>query len=149
MTDNPSGEDGASTEALPVREAGRFVKGQSGNPAGRPPNSRNKLSNLRKELELAVIDAIGTDRLKRIIDKVAKQAEEGNIRAAKLLLDKVVPNASNADEGDNSGRTIVFRVENATVYAAQQTIEHAKQSDAIDVTVTDVTPINTQQESTK
>jgi hypothetical protein len=133
------------SETAPVVSDGRFVKGQSGNPAGRPPNTKNKLSALRKELELAVIEHVGIPRLKRIINKIAEKAEAGDMRAAKLLLDKVVPNAGPGDEADNNGRTVVFRIENAT-FAAQHKIEQQKPN-SIDVQVTDVTPI-TPQEST-
>jgi hypothetical protein len=126
-------------DSVPVpREDGRFVKGHSGNPAGRPPNSKNKLSNLRKELELALVEHIGIERLKRIINKVAEKAEAGDMRAAKLLLDKTVPNASPSDETQDNGRQVVFRIVNATFAAQQQQLEQ-QDPNAIDVQVTDVT----------
>lgn len=128
-----------SSELTPT--SGRFVKGQSGNPAGRPPNTKNKLASLRKELELAIIEHVGLPRLKRIINKVAEKAEAGDMRAAKLLLDKVVSNAGPGDETENTGRTVVFRIENATFAAIEQ-----HKPNAIDVSVTDVTS-NTPQES--
>jgi hypothetical protein len=124
------------SDSPPVVSDGRFVKGQSGNPNGRPPNTKNKLSNLRKELELAVIEHVGIEKIKRIINKVVEKAEAGDMRAAKLILDKVVPNASPGDEAADNGRTVVFRIENATF--AQQQLEH-KQPNSIDVQVTDVT----------
>lgn len=124
-------------------DGGRFVKGQSGNPAGRPPNSRNKLANLRKELELALIEHVGVARLKRIIDKVAEKAEAGDMRAAKLILDKTVSNAGPGDETADTGRTVVFKIVNAT-FAAQQLEQHSN-TPPLDVQVTDVT---VKQEST-
>jgi hypothetical protein len=133
MSDNP-----------PVVSDGRFVKGQSGNPKGRPPNTNNKLATLRKELELAILEHVGVEKVKRIINKVVEKAEAGDMRAAKLILDKVVPNAGPGDEAADNGRTVVFRIENAT-FAAQHQIEQ-KDPNSIDVQVTDVTPIT--QEST-
>lgn len=127
------------TDSLPATSVdGRFVKGQSGNPAGRPPNTKNKLANLRKELELAIIEHVGIPRLKRIINKVAEKAEAGDMRAAKLILDKVVSNAGPDDTVEDNGRTVIFRIENAT-FAAQQ--GQLKAESAVDVQVTDVTPI--------
>ena len=127
------------TESLPAPSGdGRFVKGQSRNPQGRPPNTKNKLATLRKELELAVIEHVGIEKVKRIINKVVERAEAGDMRAAKLILDKVVSNAGPGDETAENGRTVVFRIENAT-FAAQHQIEQPKPN-AIDVTVTDVTP---------
>lgn len=134
------------TDSLPTPSGdGRFVKGQSGNPQGRPPNTKNKLATLRKELELAVIEHVGIEKVKRIINKVVERAEAGDMRAAKLILDKVVSNAGPGDETAENGRTVVFRIENAT-FAAQHQIEQQKPN-SIDVQVTDVTPIK--QEPTK
>ncbi len=129
------------TETLPAANSGRFVKGQSGNPAGRPPNDKNKLSNLRKSLEVAVLEHVSVEKVKRIINKVVERAENGDMRAAKLILDKLVPNAGPDDGADDNGRTVVFRIENAT-FAAQHIEKTGQQSkdNAIDVTVTDVTP---------
>lgn len=120
---------------VPTREGGRFVKGQSGNPAGRPPKSRS----LQQELKEAFLAHVSVDKLKRVINKVVERAEGGDMRAAKILLDKLVPNASPDDEGEDTGRKVVFVIENATFAAqAQKAIE---QQQPIDVEVTDVTPI--------
>ena len=127
------------TDQLPATTGGRFVKGQSGNPAGRPPNTKNKLANLRKELEIAVLEHVGIERLKRIINKVAERAEAGDVRAAKLLLDKVVSNAGPTEENQDTGRTVVFLVENATVAALAEVAR--QKSNVIDAEVTDVTTV--------
>jgi len=125
--------------AVPQAHSGRFVKGQSGNPNGRPPNKKNTLLALRQDLELAVLEHVSPEKVRRILNKVVERAEAGDMRAAKLILDKVVSNAGPADDAEDNGRTVVFRIENATVFAAQQQIEQQKPN-AIDVSVTDVTP---------
>lgn len=50
----------------------------------------------------------------RIIDKLIRKAQNGNIQAAKLILDKVLPNASDADEASNGIPSVRVFVENAT-----------------------------------
>lgn len=100
---------------------GRFLPGVSGNPHGRPSGSKN----IQKELETAIREHIASPnrvaRVKRVIDKLLTMAEDGHIGAAKLLLDKIVPNARDEDEsGAGSGSTYVFRIENATFAATKQ-----------------------------
>jgi hypothetical protein len=127
-----------SEETAPatVREGGRFVKGQSGNPNGRPPGKQTAAA-YRKRLELALLEHVGEARLKRIILKVAEQAEAGDKKSQKLILDKFVSNAGPGDDTEDTGRKVVFVIENATFAAqTQQALEHKQ---AIDVTVTDVT----------
>lgn len=129
------------SDSLPAPTGdGRFVKGQSGNPLGRPPNTKNRLATLRKELELAVIEHVGIEKIKRIINKVVEKAEAGDMRAAKLILDKVISNAGPGDETADNGRTIIFKIENAT-FAAKAEQETLPKGESLDVQVTDVTPI--------
>lgn len=60
----------------------KFAKGQSGNPAGRPP-SHKKVSQLR-----ALIGKYAEPVVKRLI-KLA--VEEGDTAAAKLLIERAIP----------------------------------------------------------
>lgn len=60
----------------------KFIKGQSGNPTGRPKGIKNKATLLRESLE---------DDLPSLLDVVKKQALEGDIQAAKLILERVLP----------------------------------------------------------
>ncbi len=59
----------------------RYTKGQSGNPSGRPRGS-GKVARLR--------EAIGRD-LPDIIAKLVEQAKAGDVQAARVLLDRVLP----------------------------------------------------------
>ena len=59
----------------------KFKKGQSGNPEGRKPGS-GYAAKLRAAIE---------DDLPDIIASVVKQAKDGDVGAARLLLDRVVP----------------------------------------------------------
>lgn len=125
---------------------GQYVKGQSGNPAGRPPNSRGTLKSLQREMEIAIRQHLGVDRMKRIVNKVAEMAEGGSIPAAKLIFDKIIANASDIEDAGESGRTVVFRIENATFAAlqAQQSLPKLP-APVIDVAVVEIKP--TVQES--
>lgn len=70
-----------------------------------------------------------------MVDKVYQQAMDGNTRAQKLLFDKLIPNAVDSPEQAESGRTVVFRIENATFAAQQQQTKLSDKSAAIDVEV--------------
>ena len=61
----------------------RFEKGQSGNPAGRPPGSRNKATILAESIFEGEAESI----IRMAIDK----AREGDITAIRLCLDRVFP----------------------------------------------------------
>jgi hypothetical protein len=69
-----------------------FQKGQSGNPAGRPPGARNKATMLAEQLLEGETEAI----TRVAIDK----AKEGDSVAIRLCLDRLLP--------VRRGRTIAF-----------------------------------------
>lgn len=59
---------------------GQFAAGASGNPKGRPPSLLN--TQLRKELEA---DS------RQILQQVVEAAKAGDMQAAKIILDRVLP----------------------------------------------------------
>jgi hypothetical protein len=63
------------------KNSGRWQPGRSGNPAGRKPGT-GSVQQLRAQIELLVPE---------IIQVVAMKAREGDIGAARLLLERVVP----------------------------------------------------------
>lgn len=108
---------------LVVRDdSGKFLEGVSGNPAGRPPGTRNKLVTVKQKLELAVREGMSADKLGRIINKMADMALAGDTRAARLILDKFISSATTGDEqaDESASRGITIRIENAT-FAKTQT----------------------------
>ena len=63
--------------------AGRFHKGQSGNPAGKPRGAKNRSS--------LVAERLFADESREICGSVIAQAKTGNMQAAKIILDRVLP----------------------------------------------------------
>lgn len=63
------------------KNSGRWQPGRSGNPAGRKPGT-GSIQQLRVQIEFLIPE---------IIQKLATKAREGDIGAARLLLERVVP----------------------------------------------------------
>jgi Family of unknown function (DUF5681) len=66
-----------------IQEKGRFKKGKSGNPKGKPKGARHKVSMLAELL-------FETD-VEGVCRQVVNQAKEGNMQAAKIILDRLLP----------------------------------------------------------
>lgn len=96
-------------------DKGRFVAGQSGNPKGRPKGKKNQITVLKQDLEIAVRDAIGPDRIKAVVDKMVELALEGNVGAGKVILDKVLSNAKEGEDEKDAGGQLKIIIENAAL----------------------------------
>jgi hypothetical protein len=64
---------------------GRFVKGVSGNPNGRPTRATEE------EYRQAVLDIVPLERWKLMIEKQAIRAERGDLRAFEALAKYIAP----------------------------------------------------------
>lgn len=104
--------------SLPTRTAsGQFPQGVSGNPAGRPPGRKSEIVSLKQELEIAIRQHVDTRKIKKIVDKLVNKAMNGNLQAAKLILDKVLPNAGETEDEQGGKGAIRIVIENATFAA--------------------------------
>lgn len=74
---------GEEQAEIAERVRGRFARGTSGNPAGRPRGSRNRTSALCADLLSADAEAI--------FERVIKMAKKGDSIARKLCVDRLLP----------------------------------------------------------
>ena len=95
-----------------VRDAkGHFVKGHSGNPAGRTAGTKNHIVMLRENTELAMREYLASPasakKALQALDRCVEIALTGDdkqaLGAMKLLFDKLLPNAKVSEEA-NSGK---------------------------------------------
>ena len=83
---------------------GKFLKGQSGNPNGRPIGSRGQASILAEQIMYSDIA--------EIVQNVVDQAKDGNIQCQKMILDRIVPIRENSfvfEIPDNPTKSGVIR----------------------------------------
>ena len=79
---NPNGQGKDEKKQASTRARGRFRKGQSGNPAGRPRGSRN-------EATLAA-EALLEGEACELTRKAIELAKSGNLAALRLCLDRIL-----------------------------------------------------------
>lgn len=101
MTDN-------NAVVIPQKHRGGFVKGVSGNPAGRPKNSKNAVTlhkiALEGELRTQLKDEMG-----EVLKKAIELAKAGDTSMIKLLIDKVISSPrSSDDESAGKERVQIF-----------------------------------------
>ncbi len=65
------------------KQAGRWRRGQSGNPAGRKPGSKNRV--------LIALDKIGDNAAQDVLLKAVDAAKGGDLRAAEIILSRTWP----------------------------------------------------------
>lgn len=66
-----------------IQENGRFKKGKSGNPRGKPKGARHKAS--------LMAEMLFENGIEKVCEQVLSQAQEGNLHAAKIILDRLLP----------------------------------------------------------
>jgi len=66
-----------------IQENGRFRKGKSGNPQGKPKGARHKAS--------MMAEMLFEEEIETVCHQVINQAKEGNLQAAKIILDRLLP----------------------------------------------------------
>ncbi len=99
MNPQEQGETGANRDPN-----GRFLKGRSGNPGGRP-RGESVLTEIERQLELASDD--GRPMRVRLVEKLLNRALGGDMRAMDLVLKRVAPERLAVDHKNDVPMLIV------------------------------------------
>jgi len=89
----------------------KFLKGCSGNPAGRPVGSKNKSTQFRELLE---------DDLPALISVLRDKALEGDMNAMRLLLERLVPKVQLVDMNLQSAYEPITKIEHVIIQPKHQ-----------------------------
>lgn len=96
------------------RDNGRFVKGVSGNPNGRPKGSRNKITLMKLMAEEAVREK-NAEKMLEVANIIIEQAIDGDKESQKLVWNAIM-SKSNLDAEKTAGDKVTItigRVESA------------------------------------
>ena len=100
---------------------GQFIKGQSGNPAGRPKGSKNKITVYKLATEEAWRER-NQRRIDTVLDMVLQDALEGDKAARKMVWDSSISKA-NISEDKAAGNRQSITVHRMTVTKGDNTSE--------------------------
>lgn len=96
-------------------EGGKFVKGHSGNPLGKPKGTKNRGTLLREQIDDALMNELVDDNeFVKVLHAVLRKAKEGDMQAAKLILKDIIQRAA-PDQKGSGGKTVNVVIENFTV----------------------------------
>lgn len=105
-------------ELVPPKVNGRWVAGQSGNPKGRPPTTRDAVNEAKHTLERFIRTKLSADNAAKAVVKMVEMAAEGNTKAAAVIFPYILSKATGVeDDGHKDTGGIVIRIENATIKA--------------------------------
>lgn len=113
----------SAKELVERTPTGQFVKGKSGNPAGRPAGSKNKVNILKITLEENFREG-NFEKIAHILNDVVEDAIQGDKQARKMVWDACISKANLGEDKESSDK------------APQIVIKHMeveKQGDIIDV----------------
>jgi hypothetical protein len=121
-TDTTTELQSQTSSASPAKtdKNGRWLPGVSGNPKGRPKGRKNHLTTLKQELEIAIRENMSPKRVSQVVDAMFQAALEGNVGAGKLILDKVISNAKEAEDEKDSSGGLKIVIEHANLDVLQQ-----------------------------
>lgn len=106
----------SESETTPVTRdnLGRFVKGVSGNQAGRPKGSRNRARLVAEFIEEALVGELADDAME-ILEGAVQLAKDGDTDMIKFLLGDIIKRARGADadepdEGAKGPRSVTISI---------------------------------------
>ncbi len=74
-----------------------WKQGQSGNPRGRPRKSQKSMAQLRSQI---------SEHLPDVIEVLANAAKEGDVQAARILVERSVPSMRALDQNINVNESV-------------------------------------------
>ena len=74
-----------------------WKQGQSGNPRGRPRKSQKSMAQLRSQI---------SEHLPDVIEVLANAAKEGDVQAARILVERCVPSMRALDQNINVNESV-------------------------------------------
>ena len=74
-----------------------WKQGQSGNPKGRPRKSQRAMAQLRSQI---------SEHLPDVIEVLANAAKEGDVQAARILVERCVPSMRALDQNINVNESV-------------------------------------------
>ena len=93
-------------------DLGRFVKGQSGNPVGRPVGSRNRATVMRELLDEVALGEVAKEYV-QVVWAMIRRAKTGDVAAAKFV--KEIADIASEAEQRAPSKTINVVIENFTI----------------------------------
>lgn len=97
-------------ENLPAKRdptTGRFLPGQSGNPTGKLPGTKSKITLARAVLELELREQLKPS-MGKILKKAVEMALQGDRMMIKLLVDKAMPNSQSMEDDGTQVEKLQF-----------------------------------------
>lgn len=116
-TNLPISVSEGETTPITRNNLGQFVKGVSGNPAGKPKGSRSRSKLLREYIEEALLRDL-SDEAGALLDQAIKMAKGGDAGMMKLLLGDMLKNArtevTDTEEDDRKSISVRVTIKNFT-----------------------------------
>lgn len=93
---------------------GRFVKGYSGNPAGKPKGVKNRATLIREVMDAGMADMLHSEFI-QVMEKAISLAKQGNTQMIKMLLVDIAKAMPKDNEEGKGSTKVVVSISNYTM----------------------------------